>query len=330
MTIIAPGGQSGEGFFSIGRSFVIRSNRSNAHLAFGPRVANRLRRLFYDIHFDILHLHEPFIPSVSLLALLYSRTANLATFHAAREGGSVGYRLAWPFLYPLATKLNLRAAVSPAALELVSRYFPGEYHILPNGVDTEIFTPEGVALEGLNPNNRYLIFVGRDEPRKGLDILLKAFKQVHEKHNEFRLLVVGAEKKKNNQTSKGVAWLGKLPDEFIPASYRSACMMVSPALGWESFGIVLIEAMACGLPVVASDIPGYRSVIEDGVQGILTPPGNSKALAEAMLSLMEDEPLRKSMSTAALERSAEYSWDRLVGEVEEDYQEAMERYKKAT
>ncbi len=325
MTVIAPGGKSGNGFLSVGGSFALSSNRSVAHLSFGPRVAKQVKRFLSGNSFDLLHLHEPLIPSVSLLALLYSRTANLATFHAAREGGSLGYHLARPLLKPLAKKLHLRAAVSPAALDLVSAYFPGDYRILPNGVDTDIFSPRGPILDTLGEEAFYLLFVGRDEPRKGLDVLLKALPLVREKHSEVCLLVAGMEK--NGREIEGVKWLGRLPDAEVPAAYRSARILVSPALGWESFGIVLIEAMACGLAVVASDIPGYRSVVEDGVQGMLTPPGDARALAGALLELIEDQSRRERMAQAALNRSADYSWGRLVEEVEAAYEKAVKRYK---
>jgi phosphatidylinositol alpha-mannosyltransferase len=324
VTIIAPGGHDGEGFFSVGGSFAVSFNRSVAHLSCGPRVAARVKRFLSESPFDLLHLHEPLIPSVSLLALFYSRSANLATFHAAREGGSLGYRLARPLLDPLADRLHLRAAVSPVALELVSRYFPGEYRIIPNGVDTRIFNPNGPTLGDLDPGAFYLVFVGRAEPRKGLEVLLEALPSVRAMHPEVRLLVIGVEG--NSREVEGVVWLGRLRDELIPAGYRSAQIMVAPALGRESFGVVLIEAMACGLPVVASDIPGYASVVEDGVQGVLTPPGDAGGLAGALLDLIEDEARRETMAEAALKRSVEYSWDRLVGMVEEAYEEALERH----
>jgi len=324
--VVAPGGKSGEGFCSAGGSFAVSSNRSVAHLAFGPRVAARIKRLLAEEDFDLLHLHEPFIPSLSLLALLFSRSANLATFHAAKEGGSMGYRLARPLLAPLSGKLHLRAAVSPAAMELVARYFPGEYRLLPNGVDTQLFSPRGPALEGREQGEFHLLFVGRDEPRKGLDVLLRALPLVRERRPDVRLLVVGSERR--GEEEKGVTWLGRLPDRRIPAAYRSARIMVSPALGGESFGIVLLEAMACGLPVVASDIPGYRTLIEDDAQGLLTPPGDAAALADSLVVLLNDEARRERMAKEALRKAEEYSWHNLVEKVEEAYGKAVERRKR--
>lgn len=321
VTVMAPGSRDAGFFRTAGDSFAVKANRSIAHLAFGPRVAARVRGFLEEGGFDVLHLHEPLIPSVSLIALWLSRTANMATFHAAREGGSIGYRLARPVLGSLAGRIHLRAAVSPAALELISRYFPASYRIIPNGVDTRIFKSEGPTIPGLDERAFYLLFVGRAEPRKGLEVLLEALPAVRGEYPETRLLAVGVGEDLGER--EGVEWMGRLRDEKVPCAYRSAGIMVSPALGWESFGIVLVEAMASGLPVVASDIPGYRSVVQNGVQGILVPPGDAAALADAIRKLLSDEALRGRMAEAALERANEFSWDRLVVEVERAYEEAV-------
>lgn len=376
VTVIAPGGLDDEGFYSAGGSFPVSANRSVANISFGPRVAARVRRFVTANPFDVLHLHEPLVPSVSMLALLYSRAANVGTFHAAREGGSLGYFLARPLLKSLASRLHLRAAVSEAALNLVSRYFPGEYRILPNGVDTRNFRPDGPTLvdlqeaeasrekarpeakgegrimgegEGFSGSEEkgtrgkgelehtygdalrripvlerdafYIIFVGREEPRKGLQVLLRALPRIRRTYPEVRLLVVGVED--TGKRGEGVIWLGRLPDAVLPAAYRTARLMVAPALGRESFGIVLLEAMACGLPVVASDISGYRSVVQSGVQGLLVPPGDVEALAEAVVSLVKDEARRERMAEAGLARADDHSWYKLVIKVEEAYLEAV-------
>ncbi len=323
VTVVAPGGRDEEGFRSAGRSFAVSANRSRANISFGPRVAARVRRILEEGRFDLLHLHEPLIPSVSMLALLFSRCAVLATFHAAREEGSVGYRLASPLLARIAERIDVRAVVSQAALELVGRYFPGQYRVLPNGIDTEAFVPEGARLRNLDPEAFYVVFVGRDEPRKGLRVLLEALVEVRKRRPEVKLLVVGCDDPGDER--EGVVWLGRLTDDAVPAAYRSARVMVAPSLGMESFGMVLVEAMACGTPVVASDIPGYRALLGEGRYGVLVPPGDAAALAAGVLELVEDEARRESMAKEALERAREFSWDKLVIQVEEAYREAMER-----
>lgn len=328
VTVVAPGGRNGEGFFSAGGSFAVSANQSTANISFGPRTAARIRRFMRDMTFDVLHLHEPLIPSASMLALLFSSSANLATFHAAREKGAMGYQMARPLLGLLAGKIDVRAVVSPAARDLVARYFPGDYRILPNGVDTGIFSPGGPLLEDLDEDAFHLVFVGRAEPRKGLDVLLRALPLVREKHPEVRLLVAGVEEPAEKR--EGVIWLGRLPDGLIPAAYRSAKVMVSPALGMESFGVVLIEAMACGVPVVASDIPGYRAVVEEGVQGMLFPPGDHHEMARVLMHLIEDDEKRDKMRTAAIARAESYSWRNLVQDVEIAYQDAIDIHGRVT
>jgi phosphatidylinositol alpha-mannosyltransferase len=302
-----------------------------ANIAFGPQTAARIYRLLNNTNFDLLHLHEPLIPSVSMLSLLFSRCANLATFHAAREGGALGYSLARPLLVPLVRKINVRAVVSPAARDLVSHYFPGEYRILPNGVDTGLFSTDGPVLDGLEEGAFNLVFVGRAEPRKGLEVLLRALPLVREEHPEVHLLVVGVDRPgsaSEGSAGEGIEWLGRLPDRLIPDAYRSARIMISPALGMESFGIVLIEAMACGVPVVASDIPGYRAVLEDGVQGVLFPPGDHQALARSLRELIEDGATRERMAAATPARADRFSWDNLVEDVEAAYMRAIEIHRR--
>lgn len=322
VTVAAPGGCENGEYHRVGDSFSIRFNRSVANIAFGPRVTRDLKRFLEARDFELLHLHEPLVPSASMLALHYSRCANLATFHAAKEEGSRAYALARPLLEPMMRKIDVRVAVSEAARELVSRYFPGDYRIIPNGVDTARFSPDGDRLPGLEDGLFYLLFIGRAEPRKGLEVLLEAFPKIREKNPEARLLVAGAESPVRKMD--GVIWLGRLTDGQVPMAYRSARLFVSPALGSESFGIILIEAMASGVPVVASGIPGYRAVVEDGRQGRLFSTGSSEELARAVIELMGQPNTLSRMADAALAKSRQYSWEVLVPRIEEAYMEAIE------
>ncbi len=311
-----------------GRTFPIRANASTAHIAFGPSIAHGLRRILRTEGFDVLHLHEPLIPSVSMLALLSSRCANVATFHAAREAGSAGYRLARPLLSRLLRRVDERIAVSESALRLAERYFPGLYRIVPNGVDTSIFHPGATSLPELGEAPTAL-FVGRFEPRKGLPVLLEAWPQVLARIPEARLVVIGEGAGADPFAGLGerelasITRCGRLPEEDMPAYYRGASVLVSPATGSESFGIILVEAMATGTPVVASDIPGYGDVLGDSGAGTLFPPGDSSALAGAVSHLLSSPETLKRMGEAALARAEAFSWDRVAREVEEVYRSAL-------
>lgn len=313
----------------VGKTLPVRANASTAHIAFGPGIARRLGKFLVSEEFDVLHLHEPLVPSVSMIALLKSRCANVATFHAAREGGSMGYQLARPLLSRILNRVDERLVVSASARALVERYFPGAYEIVPNGVDTSIYTPQVAERPELSGGD-IVLFVGRFEPRKGLPVLLQAWPRVRAQHPGARLAVVGSGSGQDPFASLGeedlasVLRCGRVSEEEMPSYYRSASLLVSPATGSESFGIILVEAMATGTPVVASDIPGYRDVLGDAGAGVLVPPGDSEALAEEITRLLAEPEKRKAMREAAIARAAIFSWDRVARQVEEVYRTAIE------
>ncbi|MHB8781617.1 MAG: glycosyltransferase family 4 protein [Candidatus Geothermincolia bacterium] len=326
--VIAPGGRpeaddsgavldAGD-LILVGKSFALRANSSTANIAFGPRVARHMRRLLARENFDLLHLHEPFVPSLSLLALIFSRTVNVATFHAAREGGSSLYRLARPLLAPLERRLEGRIAVSESARELVAAYFPADYDIVPNGVDTDTYAPGESEAEGMTA-----LFVGRfGEPRKGFEVLARAWPAVLEKLPQARLQVIGAGRPPQVPgAGDSITFCGRVADEEMPRCYREAQVFVSPALGMESFGIILLEAMASGLPVVASNIPGYRRVVAEGT-GVLFPPGDADALAARLALLLKDAEKRRVMGRDARAHSLDYDWKTVASRIEEVYARA--------
>lgn len=318
-----------EDLLLVGRTFPIRANASTANIAFGPGIARRLGRILAEEDFDVLHLHEPLIPSVSMIALLKSNCANVATFHAAREAGSTGYRLARPLLARILRRVDARIAVSASACELASRYFPGDYAIVPNGVDTAIYSPQVDSRPELG-GGEHVLFVGRFEPRKGLPVLLKAWPAILAQRPEAKLVIVGAGSGADPFASlqekelASVVRCGRVPEGDMPSYYRSASLLVSPAMGMESFGIILVEAMATGIPVVASDIPGYRAVVGQSGAGVLFPPGEHAVLAEVVAGLLEDKERRAAMGRAARARAACFSWDTVARQVEDVYESALE------
>ncbi len=308
----------------IGVGFSVPLNGSMGTLTFSPRYISQVRELLERERFDVLHLHEPFVPFLSLFLLRESRSVNIATFHAY-AGFSPSYELGSRVMKAHAARLHGRIAVSAAARHFIDRFFPGDYKVIPNGVDIPRF-------EGAVPISRWqdgtpnVLFVGRHEPRKGLIDLLKAHRILRRTGYESRLLVVGSgpqEREARRYVAtrglKAVAFLGRVTDAEKAQLFRTADIFCSPATGGESFGIVLLEAMAAGAPIVASDIHGYKGVVRRGREGLLVPPHEPKELATAIARLLDDPALRAEMSTAGRLRAEEFSWPRVTAKVEDYY-----------
>jgi phosphatidylinositol alpha-mannosyltransferase len=224
-----------------------------------------------------------------------------------------------------AERLHGRIAVSAAARHFIDRYFPGDYKVIPNGVDVDRYR-HAVPIARWQDGVHNLLFVGRHEPRKGLLDLLKAYRILRKTGCNCRLLVVGTgpqerEARRYVMTRRmvGVEFLGRVSDEAKAQLFRTADVFVSPATGGESFGIVLLEAMAAGAPIVASDIHGYKGVVKRGAQALLVPPREPKAIAAATARLLADPGLRAAMSESGQARAEEFSWDRVTGRVEAYY-----------
>lgn len=321
--VMAPDGDRSGEIISAGRSVPVPFNRSVARVALDPRAIRTVISI-RGSGFDLAHIHEPLVPLPSLLSLALLPVPLVGTFHAAREEGSVVYAVGKGIFRPLLERLEARIAVSPAALGFVSKYFPGSYRVIPNGVDTERFSPGGVNLRerlALRDDDFVFLFVGRNEPRKGLGLAVEAFRRVRERRAEARLLVVGA---RDVPRERGVMSLGVVDEESLPSAYRTADVLLAPSLGGESFGMVLVEAMACGVPVIASDIPGYRYVLQGGTGGRLTPVGSVVALEETMMEILEEPSLRERLAVEARRRAEEFSWERVALQVEEVYRQVVD------
>ncbi len=308
----------------LGVGFSVPTNGSVGTLTFSPRYLSQIRDMLERERFDLLHFHEPFVPFLSLFLLRESRSVNVATFHAY-AGFSPSYEFGRRFLGGYARRLHGRIAVSAAARHFIDRFFPGDYKVIPNGVDVDRFQ-RAVPLAKWQDGTKNLLFVGRHEPRKGLLDLLKAYRILRKTGCDCRLLVVGSgpqerEARRYVATRRlsGVEFLGRVSDSEKAQLFRTADVFVSPATGGESFGIVLLEAMAAGAPIVASDIHGYKGVVRRGREGLLVPPRQPKPLAAAMAKLLGDDDLRARMSESGTERAAEFSWPRITERVEAYY-----------
>lgn len=324
--VVAPcDGIAPRGLVAVGRSVPVPFNGSVARLAFGPRVAARVRRTLRQFDPDIVHVHEPFAPSVSMLATLASRAPVVATFHSDAPDSRT-YRAARPALRPLWRRLAARIAVSEAAAATVARVFGERPEIVPNGVTVARYA----GVPAADPRSKCVVFLGRLEPRKGAQILVEAAPAVLAAHPGARIVIAGRgpqaralEAAIPSGAKDAVELAGAVAQEEVTRLAARASVFCFPSLGGESFGVVLLEAMAAGRAVVASDIPGYAAVLRDGVEGLLVPAGDAAAVAAALVRLLGDPAEAAAMAERGRARAAEFDWDTLGGRVEEIYRRAI-------
>jgi phosphatidylinositol alpha-mannosyltransferase len=298
-------------------------------VTFDVTLYNAVKTLLRREQFDVIHLHEPLIPVLPYLVLLNSRSVNIATFHAFRAS-SPWYTAFKPYMTFMMSRLDARIAVSAPARDFVSQYFQGPFDIVPNGIDVDRFhnmEPFPWARDGV-PR---ILFVGRyNEPRKGFKYLLRAMPLVHQQFPEARLVVVGGGKPDQFEGQmerygvRNVDFIGLASPSDLPRYYASCDLFCAPSTSGESFGIVLLEAMAAGKPVVAGDIPGYRSVMTHGQEGLLVPPKDPYAMALALVRLLSDAPLRWRLAAAGRETANAYAWPEIASRVLSVYEHAAD------
>jgi phosphatidylinositol alpha-mannosyltransferase len=327
----------GDKFIPIGKPRPIPTSGSIARITISLRLASRIKAVLAEENFDIIHLHEPFMPMLCTAVLRFSNTANVGTFHAFQH--SLGYlaRLwsGYNFGRPISTimlkrrarKLNGKIAVSKPAMEFASKYVPGYYTVIPNGIDLDHFSPNVSPIDEFCDGKVNILFVGRLEKRKGVNYLLGAYKRVKQEISNSRLIIVGPgtrlrgkyEKQVKRSGLKDVVFVGHVSYDELPRYYRTADIFCAPATGWESFGIILLEAMAMGKPIVASNIDGYASLVTHGVEGLLVPPKDKKMLAQALITLMASQSLRQEMGARGRVKAADYSWEHIARRVLDYY-----------
>lgn len=323
--IVAPSeGEVEPGVVSVGRSIPIPYNGSIARLAFGPRVALRIRVALRRARPDVVHIHEPFAPSAGLLTLINTRLPVVATFHAS-IGRSRAYRVAAPALRPLYRRLAARIAVSEEARRTIEKVFGSNgITVIPNGVEWSRFS----SLPP--PSGSLILFVGRMEKRKGAAVIVDAFTRLAEKRPAAELVLAGEGPERKAVESAvpenlrdRVMFAGRVDPLELAGVFGRAAVVCAPSLGGESFGIVLLEAMAAGRPVVASSIPGYAAVLRDGVDGVLVPPGDPDALAAALERVLDDPNAARAMGEAGRERARRYDWPSIAAAIEKVYERAI-------
>jgi phosphatidylinositol alpha-mannosyltransferase len=313
----------------LGTTIPYPSNGSVARLTFSWWLMPKIKSILEKENFDIIHFHEPLFPSLPWMVLPSSRSINVATFHAYYKR-SLGYWMWRPICRWFYNKMDGKIAVSEPAKKFVSHYFPGEYRIIPHGVDVDRFSAEVPSVEEFCDGKLNILFVSRLEARKGIGYLLKAFRTVKGDVPQSRLIIVGPgdkyqyEKWVEEEKLEDVVFAGYSSYADLPRYYRTADIFCIPAVGRESFGLVLLEAMAASKPIVASDIDGYANVITHGVDGLLVPPRDVKMLAHGLVSLLNDEALRRRMGSSGRRKVEGLRWEGIAQRTLDYYQELLE------
>jgi phosphatidylinositol alpha-mannosyltransferase len=304
----------------IGHPRAIPAGGSIARMSMSPRLASPVRRILAEEQFDVVHVHEPLVSFLTIQFLRFSTAINVGTFHAARDSGARLYTYTRRLLMNSFRRLDGKIAVSQAAASLIAPHFPGYYNIIPNGVDIEHFARPRRPLPQLDDGKVNILFVGRLEKRKGLQYLLRAYGRVKALRPATRLVIVGGYDRRQKQKYerwvresglRDVEFAGYVPLESLPAYHQSCQVFCAPNTGNESQGIVLLEAMAAGCPVVASNIGGFGGVLTHGVEGLLVRPKDGEALAVALLQLVDNPDQRLAMGNAGRERAQHFSWERV-------------------
>jgi phosphatidylinositol alpha-mannosyltransferase len=325
--VLAPGrtSASDDDVRIVGRPIRVPYGGKVAPICFSRASWRRIQRLVGVFEPDIVHAHEPFSPSTSMLTLLASSAPAVATFHAFHERSSL-LAVAAPFLRSVARKVRAWIAVSEAAADFAAPVVDGGIEIVPNGIDVDRWSRAEPA--GDLPTGRRLLWASRLDPQKGFHVAVRAFARLATEFDDLVFVVAGDGSGRDalELLAPGVrarvVMLGAVPNVELPRYHVACDVFVAPATGHESFGVVLVEALAAGLPVVASDIPGYREVIRDGIDGLLAPPSDDEAVASAIARVLREPTLAADLSTAGRERAREFSWDVVTPRIEAIYEGA--------
>ena len=317
-----------------GRPVAIPYNGAVARVLFGPLAASRVRQWISGGDFDVLHLHEPAIPSLSLLACSIAEGPLVGTFHAAAPRQKVAFAIA-PFLEPVIEKLRARIAVSEVARETLRIHLDTDAVVIPNGISVNFFAEAQANPQWKRPLN--IGFIGRfSEPRKGLEVLLKALPNIARVVPDFKLLIAGpgegveVMESINPALRNKLMFLGRINDQEKAAFLKSIDLYVAPNTGGESFGIILTEAMAAGVPIIASDIPAFRQLLDEGNYGLLFENENSDQLAAKIIELLRSQNLRDEYAAKGYERALRFDWSQVGDEIMNVYLHAQAQNEKVS
>jgi phosphatidylinositol alpha-mannosyltransferase len=308
----------------LGRTVGFKANGAVSNLSVTAYGYARMQQELRTGRYDVVHIHEPIAPALSWLGTDQVRLPLVGTFHTYNENRLSNGIANFMGARRVFNRLHVRIAVSEAAAWTARRFFGGHYRVIPNGVHVD----PGRALDAAHrppADHLRIVFVGQAVERKGLPLLLRAFEALRE-HVPSELTVIGpspSELEPMLLDPTGVRMLGKVDDETKRYELEHADVLCAPSLGGESFGMVLTEAFAAGTPVIASNIPGYRDVVRDGVDGVLVDPGNAQAIAETLRDLWEEPERRARMARAAANDVQRFAWPQVAAEIMEAYEDAI-------
>jgi phosphatidylinositol alpha-mannosyltransferase len=335
VVLLAPRGEKGglevaPGYYGIGRVMPIPTGGTRARLTFDVTLYAHVKAIMRREEFDVVHIHEPLAPVLPYMVLLNSRAVNVGTFHAYREAANAWYTAFKPYMSFVIGRLDGRIAVSDPARDFVSQYFDGPYEVVPNGIDVGRYDGQFEPFPWANDGKERILFLGRfDERRKGFKYLLEAIALVRQQFADVRLVVVGTGRSERYSSrlerlelEGHVEFHGFVENDLLPRYFASCAVHCVPSTRNESFGMVLLEGMAAGLPVVASSIAGYASVMTHEREGLLVPPEDPTALALALVRLLADPDLRRRLGQAGRETAKRYDWPRIAEEVLGVYERA--------
>jgi phosphatidylinositol alpha-mannosyltransferase len=311
----------------VGRPIRVGYQGTVAPICFSPASWVRVGRALRSFRPDVVHAHEPTAPSTGMFAALWAKAPVVATFHAHVERSRL-LSAAAPILRVVWRRLRVRIAVSEAARGFYASRFGEDVRIVPNGCDVDLFARATPAPD--LPPGRRMLWASRLEPKNGFPVAVEAFRELAASFPDLHLVVAGdgldrsAIERLPATARDRILMLGNVPHARLPPYYAAADVFVAPAVGQHSFGLVLVEAMAAGVPVVASDIAGYREVVRGDVDGLLVPPKDPRALADGVARVLSEPDLARTFSAAGRERAQAFRWETVAGQIEAAYRDAVE------
>jgi phosphatidylinositol alpha-mannosyltransferase len=320
-----PGAEAQPHVIRLGRSQPVYANGSQARITIGIGLRKQMRKVLRRGHYDIVHVHSPLTPILPLLAIEESDAPVVGTFHTYFDR-SKGYTLLNDFFQRRLDMLEAAICVSHSTTVALERYFSAPWQIIPNGIDTDVFHPSVAAPPVLRKDVPSILFLGRFDPRNGLSTLIDSFRKVKGKRREAQLVVVGdgplrEHYYKQARGDDDITFVGAVL-EGRPSYYAHSSIYACPTTK-ASFGITLLESMACATPIVCSDILGFRDVVEHGREALMTHCGDTDALADSLVQLLDDEGLRIQLGTTGRRHSMEYSWPRVTSQVLDVYHSVL-------